>query len=189
VPIGPSEAGLSALPPEATRPDHARKLSKEESMWNRRGRTLLSLIFVLMVGAACSSSGQASSSGAASPSAAAGSGNAVSVDLTQWAVTPSTTSLSAGSVTFDVSNGGSIPHEFVVLQTKTEAADIPIDKFEGEPDRINEDTAGTNVGETGDLQPGATKSVTIDLKPGHYVFLCNLPAHYQSGMHVDVTVA
>jgi len=25
--------------------------------------------------------------------------------------------------------------------------------------------------------------------PGHYVFFCNLPAHYQEGMHVDVTVA
>lgn len=158
-------------------------------MWNRKGRTVLSLTFALMIAAACSNSEQASTPGAASPSAAAGSSNVVSVGLTQWAVTPSTTSPSAGSVTFDVSNRGTIPHEFVVLRTNTEAADIPIEKFEGEPDRINEDTAGTNVGETGDLQPGVTKSVTIDLKPGHYVFLCNLPAHYQSGMHVDVTVA
>jgi uncharacterized cupredoxin-like copper-binding protein len=38
------------------------------------------------------------------------------------------------------------------------------------------------------MQPGTTKTLTIDLAPGHYVFLCNLPGHYQSGMHVDVTV-
>jgi uncharacterized cupredoxin-like copper-binding protein len=69
------------------------------------------------------------------------------------------------------------------------SADIPVGKFEGEPNRINEDTAGTNVGETGDMDAGATKTLTIDLAPGHYVFLCNLPGHYQSGMHVDVTVA
>jgi uncharacterized cupredoxin-like copper-binding protein len=73
-------------------------------------------------------------------------------------------------------------------QTDTSAADIPLGTFEGEADRINEDTAGTNVGETGDMQPGTTKTLTIDLAPGHYVFLCNLPGHYQSGMHVDVTV-
>jgi len=76
----------------------------------------------------------------------------------------------------------------VVLKTDTPAADIPVGKFEGEPERINEDTAGTNEGETGDMQPGTAKSVTIDLTAGHYVFLCNLPGHFQAGMHVDVTV-
>jgi len=80
-------------------------------------------------------------------------------------------------------------HEFVVLRTQTQAADIPVASFEGETGRINEDTAGTNVGETGDLVVAATKSLTVDLKPGHYVFFCNLPGHYQSGMHVDVTVS
>ena len=44
-------------------------------------------------------------------------------------------------MTFTVTNEGTIPHEFVVLKTDTSAADIPLGKFEGEPDRINEDTA------------------------------------------------
>jgi len=79
-------------------------------------------------------------------------------------------------------------HEFVVLKTDTPAASIPIGTFEGEQGRINEDTAGTNVGETGDLKAGATKTVTINLQPGHYVFLCNLPGHYMQGMRIDVTV-
>jgi uncharacterized cupredoxin-like copper-binding protein len=132
---------------------------------------------------ACSSSSAASSS--SSPAAA--SDENVSVGLKQWSLTPSATP-GSGPVTFTVTNDGSIPHEFVVLKTDTPAADIAVGKFEGEPDRINEDTAGTNVGETGDMQPGATKTVTIDLPPGHYVFLCNLPGHFQAGMHVDVTV-
>jgi uncharacterized cupredoxin-like copper-binding protein len=95
----------------------------------------------------------------------------------------------SGKVTFTVTNAGTITHEFVVLKTDTPSADIEIGKFEGEADRINEDTAGTNVGETGDMQPGATSDLTLDLKPGHYVFLCNLPGHYMQGMHVDVTVS
>ena len=75
------------------------------------------------------------------------------------------------------------------MPTKTPSTDIPVGEFEGESERIDEDTAGTNVGETGDMQPGATKTITIDRAPGHYVFFCNLPAHCQEGMHLDVTVA
>ena len=51
-----------------------------------------------------------------------------------------------------------------------------------------EDTAGTNVGETGDMEAGTTKTLTIDLAPGHYAFVCNLPGHYGQGMHTDFTV-
>jgi len=98
------------------------------------------------------------------------------------------TTIPAGTVTFAVSNQGTREHEFVVFQTDTQAADIPIVKFEGENDRINEDEGGTNLGETGDLDPGKSQTLTLDLQPGHYVFFCNLPGHYRKGMRVDVTV-
>lgn len=39
------------------------------------------------------------------------------------------------------------------------------------------------------MEAGATTTLTVNLKPGHDVFFCNLPAHYQMGMHVDVTVS
>jgi uncharacterized cupredoxin-like copper-binding protein len=159
---------------------------KERSMNGYRRWTGVAVVSILLGTVACSSS--ASSGPPATPKETGQSSNNIAVDLKQWSVTPSTTP-GLGSVTFTVSNDGTIPHEFVVLKTDTPAADIPIGKFEGEPGRINEDTAGTNVGETGDMQPGTTKTVTIDLAPGHYVFLCNLPGHFQSGMHFDVTVS
>jgi uncharacterized cupredoxin-like copper-binding protein len=146
------------------------------------------LIAALVVGtAACSSSSSATGS-TSQPATSAAATGAVSVSLNQWSVTPSATP-AAGKVTFTVTNAGTITHEFVVLKTDTQSADIEVGKFEGEADRINEDTAGTNVGETGDMQPGATSDLALDLKPGHYVFLCNLPGHYMQGMHVDVTVS
>jgi len=111
------------------------------------------------------------------------------VTLKEWAVTPTTTTAPGGSITFTVTNSGTVPHEFVVLKTDTPAADFAIGTFEGESQRIDEDTAGTNVGETGDMNPGATKNITIDLAPGHYALLCNLPAHYGQGMHIDFTVS
>ena len=36
--------------------------------------------------------------------------------------------------------------------------------------------------------PFLTKMLTLTLKPGHYVLICNLPAHYKAGQHVDFTV-
>ena len=150
---------------------------------NRRWTGIVVAALLAMT-AACSSASSFASS-AASPSS--GTSGDVAVSLNQWSVTPSATP-SAGPVTFTVTNDGTTTHEFVVLKTDTPADEIEVGSFEGEQDRINEDTAGTNVGETGDMQPGATKSLSLNLKPGHYVFLCNLPGHYMQGMHVDVTV-
>ena len=142
---------------------------------------------VLMIATACSGSSSSTNPSTGSSSAAAG-GQDVAVTLNQWVVTPSATTVAAGSVTFTVANDGTVPHEFVVLQTDTPAADFPIESFEGETERFNEDTAGENVGETGDMEPGTTKTLTIDLAPGHYAFVCNLPEHYGQGMHTDFTV-
>src|SRR4051812_28407751 len=87
--------------------------------------------------------------------------------------------VSAGKVTFNVVNHGKILHEFVVLRTDKKADAL------GKARRISE--AG-NVGEAGDIKPGATKKVTLDLKPGHYSLVCNIAGHYTSGMHTDFTV-
>jgi uncharacterized cupredoxin-like copper-binding protein len=122
------------------------------------------------------------------PAVAASSGG-IQVGLAEWKITPGVTTVAAGSVTFDVTNDGTTAHEFVVLRTNTQSADFPITSFEGETSRFNEDTAGKNVGETGDMEVGATKTLQIDLKPGHYALVCNLPGHYGSGMHVDFVVA
>ena len=95
----------------------------------------------------------------------------------------------AGPVTFVVTNSGAKTHEFVVLQSDTMAADFPIVSFEGETNRIDEDAKGvTNVGETGDMAPGETKTLTIDMTSGHYAVVCNLQGHYGMGMHQDFYV-
>jgi len=94
-----------------------------------------------------------------------------------------------GRVTFVVTNGGAETHEFVVLRTDAPADSFPIVSFEGEPNRIDEDASDvTNVGETGDLEPGATMALSLDLAPGHYAVVCNLTGHYAMGMHQDFNV-
>src|SRR5436190_24261780 len=98
--------------------------------------------------AACSNSGASTvpPQGGAPSVQSSAAPEAVAVSLNQWSVAASTNTYAAGPVTFTATNDGTMDHEFVVLRTKTSSADIPVGSFEGEQGRINEDTAGTNVG-------------------------------------------
>jgi uncharacterized cupredoxin-like copper-binding protein len=117
---------------------------------------------------------------AASAAASAPLSRNVDVSLAQFSVSPSASRAPAGRVTFRVHNAGTITHEFVVIQTPHAASDLPIKNGRA-------DEAG-NVGETGDLEPGKTKSVSLKLPAGHYALICNLPGHYLAGQHTDFTV-
>ncbi|MFI5054705.1 MAG: sulfocyanin-like copper-binding protein, partial [Acidimicrobiia bacterium] len=92
-----------------------------------------------------------------------------------------------GPVTFIITNTSTtMKHELVGFATKTMAADYPITGFEGDPNKIDEDKAGTSVIDTGAaLAPGATQMLTVDMASGHYALVCNLSGHYAAGMHVD----
>ena len=104
----------------------------------------------------------------------------VAITLKEFTITPTPTSIAAGKVRFAVHNAGNIPHEFVVIKTDKPADGLPV--------KGNEADESGSVGEVGELAAGASNSVTIKLKPGHYVFICNLPTHYVSGQRVDFTV-
>jgi uncharacterized cupredoxin-like copper-binding protein len=109
----------------------------------------------------------------------------VEVGLSTFGIALSTNSAKAGNVTFVVKNNATDQtHEFVVAQT-----DLPADQIPVSPDTHLVDEASlTVVGEVEDVDSGAIKRVTLDLKPGRYVLLCNLASHYQSGMHTEFTV-
>ncbi len=80
----------------------------------------------------------------------------------------------AGKVTFSVKNEGEMVHEFVVLKTNVDAGKLPMKN--GEASEANA------VGEVADLAAGDSKNLTLNLKAGHYAFICNLPGHYVGGM-------
>jgi uncharacterized cupredoxin-like copper-binding protein len=103
----------------------------------------------------------------------------VAVSLKEFKINPSSTQAASGKVTFKVHNTGTVTHEFVVIKTAKPAADL----LKGS----RADESG-NVGETGDLKVGATKTLALNLPPGHYALICNLPGHYVAGQHTDFTV-
>jgi uncharacterized cupredoxin-like copper-binding protein len=44
------------------------------------------------------------------------------------------------------------------------------------------------LGETEEMEPNAEKTITLDLKPGTYLLICNVPGHYAAGMWTSLTV-
>ena len=53
---------------------------------------------------------------------------------------------------------------------------------------VNED-AVTVVDEADDITPSSTTDLTVDLDTGTYIIICNVPDHYQHGMHTTLTVS
>ena len=95
------------------------------------------------------------------------------------------TSVKAGKVTFDVTNlSRSVVHEMIVVAVENPNAPLPYDYNAGQ---IPEKQVKM-LGETEEMQPNAEKTITIDLKPGAYLLICNVPGHYAAGMWTPLTV-
>jgi uncharacterized cupredoxin-like copper-binding protein len=131
----------------------------------------------------------------ASPGADGDSGGeatVVAVTLQEWAVVAAESSAPAGDVTFEVTNDGPEDvHEYVVLKTDLDPADLPVD----ENGVVSEEGDGIEVvDEIEDLPVGESRELTVPLEAGNYVLLCNIwsddeqEAHYQMGMRTAFTV-
>lgn len=113
-----------------------------------------------------------------------------SVELTEFSVTVEPSSAKSGEVSFSVENVGGVTHEFVVVATDLDDADLPT----GDDGSVDEDGEGiTAIDEIEDIEAGDSESLEADLDPGNYVLFCNIvdgdQVHYQAGMHTTFTVS
>ena len=97
---------------------------------------------------------------AATTSAPAATGT-VSVTESEFKIVLASTTLKAGTITFDVKNAGKIQHDLAI---------------KGGP-------------KTKLISPGGSAQLTVTLKPGTYHLYCSVPGHEQAGMKLDVTVS
>jgi uncharacterized cupredoxin-like copper-binding protein len=91
----------------------------------------------------------------------------------------------AGLVTFKVTNTSKdTVHEMIVMYLADPTKPLPyIDK----EIRVDEDKAG-DKGEVSELDPGNSGSLSVALKPGKYLLICNVPGHYAAGMWTEFEV-
>lgn len=111
--------------------------------------------------AACDSGNATSATPTATTSVVGAAG--VQSTLKEWSVELSEPELQAGNVAIAVTNGGKFTHNLVIRDADGELARTPNFK-EGQ------------------------QTLEVDLKPGTYTFLCDIPGHPEKGMTREVTV-
>lgn len=89
---------------------------------------------------------------------------AIAVRLTDFRYHPQRISSPPGRITFELRNEGRLPHNFRLLRNGNEVVQIRT------------------------LKPGATASVTRNVRPGKYRFLCPLQNHAELGMYGSLIV-
>ena len=106
--------------------------------------------------------------------------SSVGVVLKEWKLIPSAATVRAGKVTFRVANRGTMEHEFVVLRTDRHHHVLPVKAA------VAAETG--RQGEISSIAPGKVRSLTLTLKPGKYVLICNLLGHYKAGQYAALRV-
>lgn len=131
-------------------------------------RNLVLALFLTLVTTACSND--------ADP----GSTTTITATLSDSAIELDQSSVPAGTTSISVMNEGSLVHEIEVFAG--DETDLPV--TQGVADTSTLDL----VDEVEDIVPGTSVTLDLDLPPGEYVILCNLPGHYQMGMVTRLTV-
>lgn len=109
----------------------------------------------------------------------------VPVDLEEYSLDVGSASAASGRVTFNTRNVGQIEHELVVLRTTLNEDKLPV--RDGE---VQTSARGLTVaGKTGRIRSGRSETLAVTLRAGAYVLICNVPAHYQSGMRARFRVS
>jgi len=116
------------------------------------------------------------------PADSAPAGSQVVAELSDYKITVNVPSVKAGKIKIGVRNLAAMEHSFQVLKTDLLPDKLPVD---GASAKAKEDG---KVGDIPSIPAGKSASVTVDLVPGKYVFICNVAGHYQLGMHTGFTV-
>jgi plastocyanin len=126
-----------------------------------KSSSFAALVLLVVVLAGCG--GKSSSSSSSSGSGSGGGSGGVTATETEYKIALSTTKLSAGKVTFNVKDMGSMTHAFTITGPG-----------------VNSTTAH--------IAPGSSASLTVTLKAGDYELYCPIDGHKGLGMDMHIIV-
>lgn len=109
----------------------------------------------------------------------------------EFDLAPQPQRVDAGRVSFQVANDGTIEHEVIVMRTDLDSGALPTDASGAALESGVVEPAGMHGQDHHGLHVAAGESATmsVDLSPGEYALICNLPGHYEAGMHANLTVS
>lgn len=126
---------------------------------------------ILVLGVACGGDNRGS-----------GGGTELGATVRDFGIDLSTSTAPAGGVTFSITNEGPSTHEFEILKTGSAPDQLPVSSGKVETEQLEV------VDEVEDIAPETSTSLSVDLDAGSYVIICNVPGHYEQGMHAAFTV-
>jgi uncharacterized cupredoxin-like copper-binding protein len=97
---------------------------------------------------------------------ATGPGGTVNLTATDFKFDPSDTTVKSGQVTLNEKNDGQVTHSL----------------------EIEDVTPGHDQELEGDVSPGSSGKLTVNLAPGKYEFYCPIDNHKEMGMEGELTV-
>lgn len=89
---------------------------------------------------------------------------AINVEVKDFSFSLEPSGAKAGTITFIVQNNGSMHHDFAIRGNSVER-------------------------KTPMIEPGESGTLTVELEPGTYTYVCTIPGHEQLGMRGTFTVA
>ena len=96
---------------------------------------------------------------------------------------PATTK--TGVISFHVTNSSTDTiHEMIVIALEDPSKPLPYIASES---RVDEDHVG-DKGEVSELDPGGSGTLSVFLKPGKYLLICNVAGHFAAGMWTEFVV-
>jgi uncharacterized cupredoxin-like copper-binding protein len=117
----------------------------------------------------------------AQPATLDASSRKATVSSTDYKFSAAAIDAPAGKLEVTLANHGAIAHEFVLLKTSAAPGSLKV----AANGRVSE---SASVGEVSEIKSAVSKSTTFDLKPGRYVYVCNIPGHYANGMRGALVV-
>jgi uncharacterized cupredoxin-like copper-binding protein len=107
-------------------------------------------------------------------------GGRLPVVMRDYKFAPSKLTVGAGTLKVTATNVGQQPHEFVLLRTNKAPDAVAL--------KGGKASESSSVGEISEQEPGKSAGHTFQLKPGRYVFICNVDGHYKLGMRGSLVV-
>jgi hypothetical protein len=121
---------------------------------------------VLLLAVIAAAAAQAATSPAAQHPAS------LKADIAEWSIVPSAGVVRSGLVRITARNVGVEAHQLMVVRTAGFSDDLPL---------AGNRAVATPLARPAVVAPGKTGSVLVDLKPGNYLLVDNLPWHYWHG--------
>ncbi|HJN92352.1 MAG TPA: hypothetical protein QGF05_06465 [Dehalococcoidia bacterium] len=102
----------------------------------------------------------------------------VEITLTEWSVAASAFSASGDTIIFNVTNRGRLPHELAIVASFADPGQLPLDASAS----VVDESRVAVVRRLPAFAAGGPRSLSVDLAPGRYLLICNVPGHYVAGM-------